>query len=118
MKTNLTTTFNTLNGHYLESGDKINEEYLCDAITMWIMNTQYIYNRLSSKRNKTTSIVWEAFADLANNHLQSEHKGFECSSYQLKKWLDTFGKGYDTLKAAVEEIDAEREQPLGTQQND
>jgi hypothetical protein len=109
MKTNQTITFDTLNGHYLTSGEIINEEYLCEAITMWLMNTQKLYNRLSSKRNKTTSIIWEAFADLVNNHIQSEHRGFECSSNQLKKWLNTYGKGYNTLTAAIEEIDAERE---------
>lgn len=109
MKTNQIITFNTLNGHYLESGEVINENYLCDAITMWIMNTQYLYNMLSSKRHKTTSIVWEAFMNLANDHIKNEYKGLECSSNQLKKWLNTYGKGYDTLKMAVEEIDAERE---------
>lgn len=108
MKTNLNITFEALNGHYLTSANTINEDYLNEAITTWIMNTEWIYNLLASKRSKSTSIVFTALADLANDHIKSEHRGFQCSNYQLKKWLEEYGNGYDTLAAAVEEIEAER----------
>ena len=114
MKTNMNLTFSALNGYYLTSGEKINAEYLCDAIVMWAMNTQNIYNELVRSSRKINSIVWEAFLDLANDHIKNECRGYSCSGYQLKKWLATYGKGYDTLSQAIEELQEER----NTLQND
>ena len=106
MKTNINITFETLNGHYLTSANTINEDYLCEAITTWAMNTRFLYDMLCSKRSKITSVVFAALMDLANDHLR--YDGFQCSSYQIKKWLDTYGNGYDTLQQAVEELNQER----------
>lgn len=106
MKTNIEITFETLNGHYLTSANTINEDYLCEAITMWAMNTEWIYNMLQSKRSKITSVVFAALMDLTNDHLKFD--GYQCSSYQIKKWLNTYGNGYDTLCQAVEELTEER----------
>ena len=108
MKTNINITFEALNGHYLTSDNTINEEYLCEAITMWAMNTQHIYNAIAEGRRKMTSIVFETLIDLANDHIKGEgYKNVQCANYQLKKWLEEYGNGYDTLRAAVEELEAE-----------
>jgi hypothetical protein len=108
MKTNINLTISTLNGHYLTSDNKINSEYLCDAIVMWAMNNQTLYNALMNKRLKVHSVVWMTLTDLANDHLKSEGYNLQCQSYQLKQWLETYGNGYTTLAAAVEELSAER----------
>ena len=109
MKTNINITFEALNGHYLTSGNTINEEYLCDAITMWAMNTQHLYNAVAEGRRKMTSIVFETLMNLTDDHIKMEgNKGYQCASYQIKKWLEQYGNGYDTLRAAVEELEAER----------
>lgn len=106
MKTNINATFEVLNGHYLTSSNTINEDYLCEAITMWATNTKWLYEMLQSKRSKVTSIVFAALVDMTNDQLQ--YDGYQCSSYQIKKWLNTYGNGYDTLCQAVEELKEER----------
>lgn len=108
MKTNMNITINTLNGHYLSTGEKINAEYLCDSVVMWAMNTQSIYNSLVNGRQKIHSVVWMALTDLANDHLRFD--GVQCTSTHLKKWLDTYGNGYDTLSQAIEELQEAREE--------
>ena len=116
MKTNLEITFAALNSHYLMSNERINTEYLCDAIVMWAMNTEKIYKDITNNRRAITSVVWEAFSDLASDHIKMEMYPRECSctSYQLKKWLTTYGDGYNTLNQAVEKLENERR----TLQND
>ena len=108
MKTNMALTMDALNAHYLESGNKINSQYLCDAIVMWTMNTHYLYGAVMYSKRKITSIAYEALMDLANDHIKSEYVGYQCLSYQIKKWLNTYGNGYDTLAKAVEELTEER----------
>jgi hypothetical protein len=110
MKTNIQVTFNALGGHYLTSADTINADYLCEAITMWAMNTQHIYDAVMNSKRKITSIVFEALIDLTNDHIRGEgYTNYQCANYQLKKWLEEYGNGYDTLTAAVQELAAERE---------
>ena len=106
MKTNINATFEVLNGNFLTSGERINEDYLCEAITMWAMNTQWIYEML--KRSKATTTAFTALVDMTNDQLR--HSGYTCSNYQIKKWLNTYGNGYDTLTQAVEELKAEVEE--------
>jgi len=108
MKTNINKTIETLNGHYLTSDNTINSEYLCDAIVMWAMNNQTLYDALMNSRLKIHSVVWMTLTDLANDHLKSEGYALQCQSYQLKQWLNTYGNGYSTLTAAVDELAAER----------
>lgn len=109
MKTNKMITINTLNGHYLESDNTINSQYLCDAIEMWAMNTQKLYDAVANSHRKMTSIVWETLIDLTNDHIKSEGYNYQCTSDQLKKWLNEYGNGYETLTAAVEALEAERQ---------
>lgn len=109
MKTNMNITLEALNGHYLTSGNTINEDYLCEAITMWAMNTQHLYNAIANSKRKLTSIVFETLIDLTNDHIRGEgYSNYQCASYQLKKWLTEYGNGYDTLAAAVQELELER----------
>lgn len=110
MKTNINITFGVLNGHYLTSGNTINEDYLCEAITMWAMNTEYIYKAVMSSKRKITSIVFETLLSLANDHIKWE--GYQCTNYQIKRWLIEYGNGYETLSKAVEELTAERNNGL------
>jgi hypothetical protein len=116
MRTNLEITYSALNSHYLMSNERINTEYLCDAIVMWAINTERIYKDIANSRRSITSVVWEAFFDLAEDHVKMEQypRGYSCTSYQLKKWLTTYGDGYDALEKAVQELQKERE----TLQND
>jgi hypothetical protein len=110
MRTNMNITLEALNGHYLTSSNTINEDYLCEAITMWAMNTQHLYNAIANSKRKLTSIVFETLMDLTNDHIKGEgYANYQCASYQLKKWLEEYGNGYDTLAAAVEELATERE---------
>lgn len=109
MKTNINKTYETLCGHYLMSDNTINTEYLNDAIELWAMNTQKLYDAVVNSNRKMTSIVWETFIDLTNDQLKNEGYKCECMSYQLKKWLNEYGNGYETLNAAVEALTEERQ---------
>ena len=107
MRTNKTITFAALNSHYLDTSKmRINEEYLNDAIIIWGENTRRFYEAYTRSRRSIRSIVWEMFADLANNHIKSNEYPYnqDCyaSSEQLKKWLSEYGDGYDTLLPAID----------------
>ena len=109
MKTNINRTMNVLNGYYLQSDNTINADYLCEALTMWAMNTQKLYNAVAYTKRKMTSVVWETLVDLTNDHIKSQgYKDCLCTNYQLKQWLNEYGNGYDTLSAAVEALNNER----------
>lgn len=109
MKTNINKTIEVLCGHYLMEDNTINEEYLCDAIEMWAMNTKMLYDAVVNSSRKMTSVVWETLISLTNDHLKNEGYKCECMSYQIKKWLNEYGNGYDTLNAAVEALENERQ---------
>ena len=107
MRTNKAITFVALNSHYLDTSKmKINEEYLNDAIIIWGENTRRFYEAYTRSRRSIRSIVWEMFADLADNHIKSTEYPYnqDCyaSSDQLKKWLSEYGDGYDTLLPAID----------------
>ena len=111
MKTNIEITFSALNSHYLMSNNQINTEYLCDAVVMWAMNTENIYNALAKGHRSVTSITWEAFFELVADHVKMETsrvRGYSCTSYQLKRWLNEYGNGYEVLDRAVQELTSER----------
>lgn len=107
MRTNKAITYTALNSHYLDTSKmEINEEYLNDAIIIWGENTRKFYEAYTGSRRPIRSIVWEMFADLANNHIKSNEYPYnqDCyaSSDQLKKWLAEYGNGYETLSPAIE----------------
>lgn len=104
--TNQQITFSALNSHYLNtSNNTIDASYLCDAIELWGMNTRRFYEAIHNSKRKITSITWEIFMDLVNDHIKSNEYPYnqkcQCSSRHLKKWLNTYGDGYNTLTEAV-----------------
>ena len=106
MKTRQAITFAALNSHYLDTSDmRINEEYLNDAIIMWGENTRKFYDAYTKSRRPIRSIVWEILIDLANDHIRCNEYPYnqDCyaSSEQLKKWLNEYGSGYETLLPAI-----------------
>ncbi len=106
MKTNKQITFAALNSHYLDTSDmRINEEYLNDAIIMLAENTERYYKAYTQTKRSIRSIVWEVFANLATQHIRDNEYPYNqdhyASSEQLKKWLDEYGDGYETLFPAI-----------------
>ena len=94
-------TFEVMNGAYLMSNNRINEDYLNDVLQTYVMNEYPIYQALKNNRIKRTSVAWMALMYDANTRLQWNGYKAECSSAQLKKWLETYGDGYETLNDTV-----------------
>lgn len=101
-------TFEAMNGAYLMSNNKINEGYLNDTLQIYIMNEYPIYQMLNSKRTKAHSVVWAALMYDANTRLKWNCYSTTCTSDQLKKWLNTYGRGYETVAATVDFVAEER----------
>lgn len=94
-------TFEVMNGAYLMSNNRINEGYLNDTLQVYVMNEYPIYQALKNNRIKRTSVAWMALMYDANTRLKWNGYNAECSSAQLKKWLETYGDGYETLNPTV-----------------
>ncbi len=94
-------TFEVMNGAYLMSNNRINEGYLNDTLEIYIMNHKPLYDMLCSKRVKHHSVAWAALMYDANTRLQWNGYKATCSSAQLKKWLETYGDGYETINETV-----------------
>lgn len=112
-KTSKQATIDALNGRYLDtSTGKINESYLNEALTLVIANTKHLYDACHSKpQRKPTSIAWEALMYLADDALKNEahpDKPTVATSEHLKYWLNTYGRGYETIAEAVEWVAAEQ----------
>ena len=90
-----------MNGAYLTSGNRINEDYLNDTLQVYVMNVQPLYQMLKNKRIKDHSIVWQAIMYDANTRLQWNGYKAECTSAQIKKWLETYGNGYETISETI-----------------
>ena len=94
-------TFEVMNGAYLMSNNQINEGYLNDTLQVYILNEYPLYCMLKSNRVKRHSVAWAALMYDANTRLKWNGYNAECSSAQLKKWLDTYGNGYETIAETV-----------------
>lgn len=94
-------TFEVMNGAYLMSNNRINEGYLNDILEIYIINHKPLYDMLCSKRVKRHSVAWAVLIYDANTRLEWNGYSATCSSAQLKKWLDTYGDGYETLNQTV-----------------
>lgn len=94
-------TFEVMNDAYLMSNNKINEGYLNDTLQLYVANEYPLYSMMKSKRTKAHSIAWAALMLDANTRLQWNGYKAECSSAQLKKWLETYGDGYETLNDTI-----------------
>lgn len=106
-------TMNALNGMFLKSDGTINEEWLCDNISIILFNTRELtYDVTCNNRRSCESIVWETFIQVANTAIENERgdRKYTCTSKQLKKWLNECGHGYDTLKPVVQEAKEYREE--------
>ena len=115
MRTNKNITFNALNSYFLDtSNNTINKSWLEHHLDVTIMNTRNIYDKLASKRNKTRSIVWCGLIELANACIKEIEYPYnqDCyaSSEQLKKWLDEYGNGYDTLADIIDQVEQYRQE--------
>jgi len=109
MSSDINITFSALNSYYLNTATmRINADYLNDAIILWGENTERFYKAYTKTKKKIRTIVWEIFLDLANQHIKDSeyphNQDLEASSYQLKKWLERYGDGLDTLKPAVDTL--------------
>lgn len=94
-------TFEVMNGAYLMSNNRINEGYLNETLEIYIMNHKPLYDMLCNKRVKRHSVAWAALMYDANTRLKWNGYKTECSSAQLKKWLETYGNGYETISDTV-----------------
>lgn len=109
--TDIKKVFCALNGWFLNSEtNRINEEYLNEQVELWGMNTESLYNSIVKSNRKLTSVTFEVFGSLAQNAVNQEYypEKISVSNYQLKKWLETYGNGYDSLKDSVEYFESER----------
>lgn len=110
MATNRKKTFDALNGTYLMSDNKINEEYLNETLQIFLLNERPLYDAMHNTRRTPESVAWTALMFTANDRLKNEEypAKYFASSDQLKKWLSEFGRDYETITDTVKFIKAER----------
>lgn len=91
---------------------QINEELLNSDLQLAYENIECLYN---SKYRKATSLAWDAFVTIVNERLVELHgRGFRCNNQQLKSWLREYGNGYDSIKATVDYIEADKQERRNT----
>ena len=111
MKTDIDKTWEVLNSYFLNTDTmKINEDYLNHLLDVeYFSNDSSTYHEIKNTRRKAKSIVWEALTKWVNFHLKYEgYVGYVCTSYQLKSWLNEYGRGYESLAESVETVEAMR----------
>lgn len=109
--TDIKKVFSALNGWFLNSEtNRINEDYLNEQLQLWGMNTEKLYNAIVKSNRKLTSVTFEVFGSLAQHCINQEYypEKITASNYQLKRWLEEYGNGYDTLSESVEYFEDER----------
>lgn len=113
MKTNQEITFEAMNSYFLMANNKINESYLNDLLDITVHHTRYICESMYSRGRKSTAIVWQALEELANENIKSLELGnYRATSAQLKKWLNTYGRGYDSISETVKEVEQYRQEEI------
>jgi len=114
MKTNKVKTFNALNGRFLNTEtNRIDEEYLNHELSLLINNDRTLYlEAKNNRRIRPHSIAWRALTLAANQTIDGYWGAEEwyASSQQLKKWLQEYGRGYDSIAETVAEVVALREE--------
>ncbi len=118
MKTDKELTYNAVNGYYLNTQTmRINKGYLNDAIQLWGANTRKFVEDVRHTNRKITSIVWQMFLDLVDDHIKDFELPYPqyhvCTSEQLKSWLNEYGEGYETLKPTVDYFENMRKDEKG-----
>lgn len=85
----------------------IKEKYLNDTIIIRMDNDKQMYPAITGKR-KPTAVVWEVFQKIAsemiNNEFEEPETEYYATSAHLKKFLETYGAGYETLKESVKHV--------------
>lgn len=106
-----------LNSYYLNSKGNINEEYLNDAIQLFINNTKILYFAIRSTRQTEKGIVWQALRHVALDALKSTWDEGDMSYVRgdiLNTWLrenteNVLERGmYAAIADSVEWVEAER----------
>lgn len=103
--------FELLNGHYLTTGDKINEPYLNEAIIIAVDNTRWIYDQMQDNRMlSATSIAFLGFQEVVKDIIGFNF--YSCVGFDLGpvlvEWLCKFGRGYASLAESIEHVKNER----------
>lgn len=109
--TEIKKVFSALNGWFMDGEtNRINENYLNEQLQLWGMNTEGLYNAIVKSNRKLTSVTFEVFSSLAQHCVKQEYyrEKIMVSNYQLRRWLEKYGNGYDTLIKSVEYFEDER----------
>ena len=116
MKADINVTFAALNSYFLNTATmKINEEYLNHLLNIQCFNIRRNYSDMKNKRRKSHAIVWQAFIDLANDDIKEMEEPRQthiATNYHLKKWLETYGRGLDSIAETVEAVETYRKEEL------
>lgn len=108
-----TALFELLNGHYLTTGDKINESYLNESIILAVDNTRWIYDQMRDNRMlSATSVAFLGFQDIAKDIIRCNDYsfvGFDLGPV-LVEWLCEFGHGYASLAESIVHVENERKE--------
>jgi len=109
MRTNKDYTYEVLNSYFLNTATmKINETYLNDLLDITAFNTKWIYDKMTTRRSKSTTIAFYSLIEWCNQELRLEHPGYYASNEQVKKWLNEYGNGYDSIKEIADFIEEYR----------
>ena len=106
-------TFEAMNSYFLMANNRINESYLNHLLDITVHHTRRIAETMYSRRRKSAAIVWQALEELANENIKSLELGnYKATSAQLKKWLNTYGRGYDSIAETVKDVEQYRQEEI------
>lgn len=95
-------TFDSLSTAFVARG-RINERDLNDSVITIIKTDKDLQYQLSTKRMRPEQVVWKALAMVANECLALDYpRKYTVTTEHLQQWLTQYGRGYDTLKAALD----------------
>ena len=115
--TDINLTFSILNSYFLNTATmKINEDYLNHLINVHCFNTdRRIYDDMHNKRLKSYCLVWRGFVGMVNELFKysAEYPNTATrTNYQLKKWLEKYGRGYDSIAQTVNDRETYRKEEI------
>lgn len=108
-----------LNERFYDYHGKLNKEELTNSIITEIETRQGFYDRLLNKKQKITSICWDALSNVFRNYLEwCESKKTDLSSEQIKNWFKANDTTYqEVLKDTLKEIQKLRDTYLKEQED-
>lgn len=116
MKTKKEITFGTLNSYFLNTATMtINEDYLNHLLDIHCFNSdRQLYEDMKNKRIKSTSLAWRGLIGLTNELISSEEYPvkYYATGDQLKKWLNQYGRGYESIAETVQTIETYRKEEI------